>query len=54
VPQISATARRRSRARGAPRREARANIETAGFSDRIEIRDQPVKALSDMETLDLA
>jgi 2-polyprenyl-3-methyl-5-hydroxy-6-metoxy-1,4-benzoquinol methylase len=37
----------------APRREALANIERAGFSDRIEIRDQQVEALTDVETFDL-
>jgi predicted O-methyltransferase YrrM len=38
----------------APRREALANIEAAGFSDRIEIRDQRVEDLTDVETFDLA
>ena len=37
----------------APRREAVANIEAAGYSDRIEIRDQPVEALTDVEAFDL-
>jgi hypothetical protein len=37
----------------APRREAIANIEAAGYSDRIEIRDQPVEALTDVEGFDL-
>jgi hypothetical protein len=32
-----------------PRREAIAKIETADYSDRIEIRDQPVEALTDVE-----
>jgi SAM-dependent methyltransferase len=38
----------------APRREALINIERAGFSDRIEIRNQRVEALTDVETFDLA
>jgi predicted O-methyltransferase YrrM len=38
----------------APRREALANIEAAGYSDRIEIRDQRVEALTDVEAFDLA
>jgi hypothetical protein len=36
-----------------PRREAIAKIETADYSDRIEIRDQPVEALTDVEGFDL-
>jgi hypothetical protein len=39
---------------GAPRREALANIAAAGYSDRIQIRDQPVEALTDVERFDLA
>jgi len=38
----------------APRREALANIKAAGYSDRIEIRDQPVETLTDVEAFDLA
>jgi len=37
----------------APRREAIANLEAAGYSDRIEIRDQPVEALTDVDGFDL-
>ena len=37
----------------APRREALANIRAAGYTERIEIRDQPVETLTDVETFDL-
>jgi 2-polyprenyl-3-methyl-5-hydroxy-6-metoxy-1,4-benzoquinol methylase len=37
----------------APRREALANIEAAGFSDRIEVRDLRVEDLTDVEAFDL-
>jgi 2-hydroxy-4-(methylsulfanyl)butanoate S-methyltransferase len=37
----------------APRREAVANFEAAGFSDRIEIRDLRVEDLADVEAFDL-
>lgn len=49
----SDTARRRFEPADAPSREAIANIETADYSDRIEIRDQPVEALTDVEGFDL-
>jgi predicted O-methyltransferase YrrM len=37
----------------APRREALVNIEAAGFSNRIEIREQRVEDLTEVETFDL-